>query len=291
VWALFIIAALGATMLAVSPARFIYPPRPVNSEVATENNDGPGGGADAEPSLAVAGAGISKRFHATSVHDADTGTIAERRKIIKAIFCETVFTRSIPVICALSAVSAFAWVVVPTLCSAVFNGQPGTVLGAHVVPSLFAAYAFANAVGAPASSLLFRRFSIPVVFAAISLLQTLPAMIYFLFFHALVDGTGHAVYVLGFMTFVFGIIVGTYNNCLYALYASTITPQAAAATSLPAHTWPHLSGEAYCLHGFFYCVFFTVFSTMAAFVQMQIMASLVAIVAVFAAVSFLSLRG
>ena len=168
--------------------------------------------------------------------------------------------------------------------------QDGTsTAGAYVVPALFAVYAFANAVGAPTSSLFLRRFSIAAVFSAVSLLLALPTMIYFMFLHQTVPQQ-YAVYSLGIASLIFGVCVGTYNNCLYALYASTITAKTAEETTLPIENRPHLSGEAYCIHGFLYCVFYPLFSTLVAFLPMPAIAGLVAATTVGASISFMCLR-
>lgn len=321
VWYLFAIALAGVIVLLCAPSRFLYAEAAQDcAQKAEFAKQARLEETVSKSRFAMLSGGISKRVHfqtaseiecdddsatkenaggkseiAVATADSAAATVAppkpKRWTTIKALFRETVFTRSIPGISALSSVSVFSWVSVPTLCSAAFTtADDGTsTAGAYVVPALFAVYAFANAVGAPTSSLFLRRFSIAVVFSSVSLLLALPTMIYFMFLHRMVPQQ-HAIYSLGVASLVFGICVGTYNNCLYALYASTITTKMAEETSLPLENRPHLSGEAYCIHGFLYCVFYTLFSTLVAFLPMPAIAGLVAATTVAASISFMCLR-
>lgn len=286
VWALFSISVLGGFILLLTPAKFLY--EQVGRKVvrAAPNNE-------TKTSLAAISSGVSKRFHALAETNETSETSGAKRWVtIKALFCETIFARSIPAICALSSVSVFSWVAIPTLCSAAYSNTEVSVngnsvkSGAFIVPALFAIYAMANAIGAPTSSILHRHMSIRNVFSLCSLVLVVPTMVYFMFLHPLVP-INNTIYGLGVASFIFGIVVGTFNNCLYALYASTITLDAAKKTSLPPENQPLLSAEAYCMHGFLYCVFYTVFSTMVAFVPLMWIALIVALMAILSAVSFL----
>lgn len=379
VWYLFGVAVAGALVLFVAPSRFLYTSVAKNAiRNAAERN----GEEDAEiqqkqSKFAIFSGGVSKRVHfqATASKNSENaekqpkigendeeqdykeGEVdkqSEKRvrrwKTVKALLCETVFTRSIPAISALSSVSVFSWVSIPTLCSDAFSSvsassnsttssssffssgaiatnttitttiltsparfstfslptSPFSILtatttttmvgesknssiGTYVVPVLFAIYAFSNTGGAQISSRLMRRFSPQVVFSGVSLLLALPMMLYFIFAHESI-AQDRAVYALSAASFVFGICVGTFNNCLYALFASSITLKTAEQTSLPRENQRNLPGEAFCALGLLYCIFYTLFSTLVAFIPMRAMAALVAVTTIAASISFLCLR-
>ena len=273
VWCLFIIASAGGLFLLFAPRKFLYT-RDLSIEDGRQKNP-----ANGTSKLFQLTGGISKRFHQS------VGQDKNRLYTIKVLFTQTFFAKTIPAIAALAFVSAFSWVAIPNLCSSAFDSSGG--LPAYLVPTIFALYALANAIGAPTSSVLIRKTSIQTVFLLVSMLIALPVMLYFMIFEAQ-DST--AIYGFAVSSFLCGIIVGTYNNCLYALYASRITMETASETTLPSENYSHLIGEAYCWHGFFYCIFFTIFSSLVAVVPTRWLALVAGISTTFGSLYFKIIR-
>jgi len=266
VWCLFIVACSGAVLLLLAPKKFYYPMIQSDKEQRQQGNR----------LFELASGATSKRFHQST--QADTNRILT----IKALFKETFFAKTIPAMMALAFVSAFSWVAIPNLCSAAFDSSEK--MPAFIVPMLFALYALANALFAPLSSLLIRKTSTKTVFALVSFFIALPVMLYFMI-HKATDKT--AIYGYAVSSFFCGAVVGTYNNCLYALYASKITIETAAKTSLPAENHSHLIGEAYCWHGFTYCICFTIFSSLVAVIEARWLALMAGISTIFGSICLL----
>lgn len=269
VWCLFGIACAGGLFMIFAPSRYFYPPTATDRAIPQSSLN-----------IFQLTSGTSKRFHQFA---ADSE--ASRILTIKSLFRETVFSRTIPAIMALSFVSAFAWVVIPTLCASAF--QVDGDLPVYLVPTLFSLYAFANAFGAPLSSSFIRKTSVSTVFSIASIFIALPIMLYFT--AAEISGKD-SIYGLAVSTFLCGVVVGTYNNCLYALYATKITMETAKETTLPKENYPHLIGEAYCWHGFIYCMFFTIFSSVTAVTPARWLALVAAISTILGTISFLIKR-
>lgn len=180
---------------------------------------------------------------------------------IRALFTQTVFPRALPIIAALSSVSAFLWVAM------------AKALKQEVVPIVFAAYAAANACGPPLGALLDRRFGTKPALLIVTIALALPACVYFVALHQLVP-MAHSDYAMGTLACVFGVVIGAYNNAIYALFATEIDPQVASQTTLLPREQEHLPGEAFCMHGFFYCIFYAIFSFLSGIVDLRGMAAL-----------------
>ena len=268
VWCLFAIACCGSLLLFLSPQHFLYPALTLESNFEQNKTN-------FLNSLSTIGS--SKRFHQSS-------KVAEtnRLKTIKALFLETFFTKTIPAIMALAFVSAFVWVAIPNLCANAFDTSLSDKLPVYTVPMLFSIYSFANAIGAPLSSVLIRKHGVQLAFACFMPIA-IPVFMYFIFDETKGQSTIYG-YAIG--TCLFGTVVGAYNNCLYASLASNLTLEKVEKTSLSVENHLNLIGEAYCWHGFIYCIFYTIFSSLVAIVSAKWLALISAIMVFIGTVSF-----
>jgi hypothetical protein len=302
VWYLFGVSLAGALLLAVTPRRFLYVER-FDDTLSFHTNGERDDDDDMQSALseefdefsveetlqsdfvdgknqapAFVAFGASRRF--VIGNDRSDGRDLKRRfgrlRTIRALFCGTVFTRALPVIGTLSSVSAFLWVAM------------AKVLAKEVVPIVFAIYAVANACGPPLGAFVDRRLGTKPALLAITVTVSLPACIYFVALHPYVVPPAHSDYAIGFLAVCFGVVIGAYNNAIYALFATEIDPRVAEAQiSLTAAEQRHLPGEAFCMHGFFYCIFYAAFSFLAGIVDLQGMAALATSVVVVAIVALI----
>lgn len=232
--------------------------------------------------IGVVPIGASRRFAIERDLLTDDRTVAveaARRRFarlytIRALFTQTVFPRALPIIAALSSVSAFLWVAM------------AKALRQDVVPIVFAAYAAANACGPPLGALLDRRFGTKPALLIVTIALALPVCVYFVALHPLLASSSvpisHSDYAMGTLACVFGVVIGAYNNAIYALFATEIDPQVASQTTLLPDEQEHLPGEAFCMHGFFYCIFYAVFSFLSGIIDLRGMAALATSVVVVA---------
>jgi hypothetical protein len=164
-----------------------------------------------------------------------------RWSLWRALFTQTNFLSIVPAIVCLSAISVLTWVSFPPL------------LEIKDVPIAFILYAISSAISPLVASrflpshelialvTLWGVFIVAVSFANVFNAQEYPILWAFVFFG--------------------GFLIGTLNNIIYEYIARKITLQHAQKhTSLSAKMQEHLSGEAFCIHGFIYCLFFASFS-------------------------------
>jgi MFS family permease len=161
-----------------------------------------------------------------------------RWSLIKALFCETMFPWMLSPLISLSAVSVMTWVTLPI------------ILPINIVPIVFIGYAVANAIGPLIASKLSGYLEWVFVFI-IFIICTISCCIALMI-------TPNEPILTGICIFVFGIVIGGFNNIIYTVFTSLIKRES-KITSLSEH----LPGEAYCMHGFFYCIFFAIFSAIA----------------------------
>lgn len=270
VWCLFGVACFGSLLLFLTPQKFLHPANRVVDQAEYAVN------------LASSSIASSKRFHQTSSQISSTN----RLKTIKTLFLETFFPKTIAAIMALAIVSAFAWVVIPKLCASAFDALLSDKLPVYTVPMLFALYSLANAIGAPLSSMLIKRHNVKVAYGFFTVI----AMLVCLFF--IIDTTQGqlAIYGYAIATFAFGLVVGAYNNCLYALLASKLTLELAAKTSLSVENHANLIGEAYCWHGFIYCISYTIFSSLVTIICHRWLAVITFVMVIVGLLNFFAIK-
>lgn len=160
---------------------------------------------------------------------------SSRWSLIKALFTETMFPWMLSPLVSLSAVSAMTWVTLPIS------------LPINIVPIAFIGYAVASATGPLIASKLSGCLEWIWVFI-IFIIFTIACCI------ALIISPNEPI-LTGICIFIFGWVIGGFNNIIYTVFTSLIKRES-KITSLVNH----LPGEAYCMHGFFYCIFFALFS-------------------------------
>lgn len=158
-----------------------------------------------------------------------------RWSLVKALFTETMFPWMLVPLVSLSSVSAITWVTLPIS------------LPINIVPIAFIGYAVASATGPLIASKISEYLEWIWVFI-IFIVSTILCCI------ALIISPNEPI-ITCICIFIFGWVIGGFNNIIYTVFTSLIKRES-KITGLA----DHLPGEAYCMHGFFYCIFFAIFS-------------------------------
>lgn len=260
IWYLFGISLAGFVWLALTPGRFLYLnycPSEVEvvadefiSAESSESRDR-SNSSDNEPTVVFDPAIISFVLPHS------------RWSLIKTLFTKTIFPWMLAPIFALSAMSAFAWV------------SLAASLPITSVPIAFCCYAVGSALGPIFASQLDR---ITNLVHALAQCFAIPSLLCFIYAGIYRLDLAASEYFSGAMIFLFGIVIGATNNTVYSIVSNRITLQVAKRTMLAPEQQPHLSGEAYCMHGFFYCIFFAAFSALSLALTVDKMAILIGII-------------
>lgn len=265
IWYLFGISLAGFVWLALTPGRFLYlnyVPMQIDSSPldhddefysfdteGTENNNS-----------------SSESNQTTVIFDPvsqDHFLPSRRWSLIKTLFTSTIFPWMLAPIFALSAMSAFTWV------------SLAASLPVASVPIAFCLYAVGSALGPILASQLDRTTGL--VHALAQFFGT-PSLLCFIYAGIYQPDHVATEYLSGAMIFLFGIVIGATNNNVYSIVSTCINLKVAKKTLLTSEQQPHLSGEAYCMHGFFYCMFFAAFSALSLAFNVQQMAILVGLI-------------
>jgi MFS family permease len=185
-------------------------------------------------------------FESANTEDEENGESTNklsstRWSLIKALFTETMFPWMLSPLVSLSAVSAMTWVTLPI------------TLPINIVPIAFIGYAVASATGPLIASRLSVYLEWIWVFITF-IICTIICCIALMIAQECKQCDGYSALIC-ITIFIFGIVIGGFNNIIYTVFTSLIKRES-KITSLA----DHLPGEAYCMDGFFYCIFFALFS-------------------------------
>jgi MFS family permease len=173
-----------------------------------------------------------------SANTEDDMLSSSRWSLVKALFTETMFPWMLFPLVSLSSVSAITWVTLPIS------------LPINIVPIAFIGYAVASATGPLIASHLSGYLEWIWVFILFIISTILCCIV-------LIISPNEPI-ITCICIFIFGWVIGGFNNIIYTVFTSLIKRES-KITSLA----DHLPGEAYCMHGFFYCIFFAIFSVIA----------------------------